>query len=81
MELPEWSFPWCEDWFPGDDNAMFDWDYGSGDVIGEYDPFSSIEREMKPRQDPPIFRPFLSLTAVESVVPAMNALINKRTHI
>ena len=69
---------WCDDWFPGDDFAMFDWNYGAEVDVANLDWIRPSEIEIQPRHVVRGFRPFLSLTEVESVVPAMNAVINKR---
>lgn len=78
MELSGLDCPWYDDWFLGVDPEMCDWDFGTGDVFGEFDQEFCQKVEIAPRREGKIFRPFLSLTAVESVVPAMNAVVNKR---
>lgn len=79
MELSGWDCPWVYDWFPGVDTEMWHWNDDADVIFGPFDEEFLREDDIETRQESVVFRPFVSLTIVESVVPAMNALINKRT--
>lgn len=79
MELSEWCCPDYDEWFLGDDAEMWHWNDDADVIFGPVDQEFLREDDIETRQERKIFRPFLSLTTVESVVPAMNAVVNKRT--
>lgn len=79
MDLCPWDCPQVSDWFPCFDTEIccspFDTDYF--DVFDDHQ--NVQENDIKPQLEKKIFRPFLSLTTVETVVTELNAAVNKRT--
>lgn len=79
MDLSGWDCPEVCDWFPGFDAEICCSPFGTDYIaVGDYlyrDPPSDIM--LKPEKV--LFMPFVSLTAVETVVPELNAAIYKRT--
>lgn len=79
MDLSGWDCPNAFDLFPGFDDEIWCSPFGTDYIAVDNDLFGDPPSDVKPKQEKCVFRPFLSLTTVETVVPELNAAIYKRS--